>query len=246
MRRFVALFALLASLFAAPLQAQQRVVTTVVVEEWVVEGADRFVAARPAAQPRAIASYGPFRVLDASRAALVDVTDAASPAHFAAMLRAHPAVRTLEMVDCPGTADDSANMKLGRMLRAAGLATHVPRGGSVRSGAVELFLAGAERRIDEGAEFAVHAWLDDEGRQPADFAADAAENRTYLDYYREMGMAPERASAFYAMTNSVPHEEARWLDAREMRQWLGEGLGNTPNGELAQARPVLAYASLSL
>jgi hypothetical protein len=49
---------------------------------------------------------------------------------------------------------------------------------------------GRERRIDNGAEFAVHSWRDRQGREARDFAADAAPNRNYLDYYREMGMDP--------------------------------------------------------
>jgi len=43
---------------------------------------------------RAIASFGPFAVLDATRAALVAETDSASPAEFQALLRAFPGVRT--------------------------------------------------------------------------------------------------------------------------------------------------------
>ena len=55
------------------------------------------------------------------------------------------------------TEDDGANLRLGRMIRARGIATYVPAGGSVRSGGVELFLAGARRFADPDAEFAVHA-----------------------------------------------------------------------------------------
>ena len=67
----------------------------------------------------------------------------------------------LEMIEAPGTEDDRANLRLGRLIRARGIATHVPAGGSVRSGGVELFLAGTRRIADPGAEFAVHAWADE-------------------------------------------------------------------------------------
>jgi hypothetical protein len=111
-------------------------------------------------------------------------------------------------------------MALGRMIRAAGIAAHVPEGGSVRSGAVELVLAGTSLTIDDGAEFAVHAWLDEDGYEATDYAADSPMNRRYLAYYREMGMDEGEAASFYAMTNSVPFESARWLDGREMRSWV--------------------------
>lgn len=228
-RSITALFLALAACVAA--QSHARPVEAIVVEEWVeVEGAGRLVPSALRAPshtaavplPSTLAEYGPFRVLDERRAALVDATDAASPGWFAAMLREYPALATLEMIECPGTADDRANMRVGRMIRAAGLETHVPRGGSVRSGAVELFLAGKARRIDEGAEFAVHSWKDEYGREADDFAAESPENRAYLDYYVEMGMERANAGAFYDLTNSAANGEALWLTGQEMRRWLGE------------------------
>ena len=57
-----------------------------------------------------------------------------------------------------------------------------------------------------------------------------------LAYYREMGMSAEAAAAFYALTNSVPFEDARWLDGVEMRRWI--------NGE-ERPEPGLAYLDLS-
>ena len=72
--------------------------------------------------------------------------DGATPRQFAAMLAAFPGVRRLEMIDCPGSLDEEANLILARAIRRAGLETVVPSGGSVRSGAVELWLAGSTRR----------------------------------------------------------------------------------------------------
>lgn len=245
MVRLLPLLALAAAALSAPLQARETV-TVVVVEEWVASGSARFVPADLAVERRAIASYGPFRVLDGQRAALVDVTDSASPAQFAAMLRDYPALATLEMVECPGTEDDRANLDLGRMIRAAGIATHVPAGGSVRSGAVELFLAGADRRIDDGAEFAVHSWIDEDGREADDFAPGAAIHAPYIAYYREMGMDEAAARAFYAMTNSVGFADARWLRAEEMRRWLAPQTAGPDTAAPAPqpAAPRIAYLDL--
>jgi hypothetical protein len=182
--------------------------------------ADRLVGVAAETATRGLARFGPFVVVDAGHAALVDATDAASPARFAAMLRAYPAIRVLELVDCPGTYDDSANLRLGHMIRAHALATDVPAGGSVRSGAVELFLAGITRHAAPDADFGVHAWQDDAGRGPADFAASAPVNRAYLDYYRAMGMAPATAAAFYALTNSVPNSGVRWLHTADIARFV--------------------------
>ncbi|MCB2087357.1 MAG: alpha/beta hydrolase [Sphingomonadaceae bacterium] len=202
---------------------------------------ERFVAAQSGQLPQIVADYGPFRIVDGKRAALISYTDARTPAHFAAMLRDYPELEVLDLVEVPGTADDGANMQLGRMIRAAGLSTHVPAGGSVRSGGVELFLAGATRQIEDGAQFAVHSWMDRYGRQAKDFAANAPQNRAYVDYYREMGMSEEEARAFYDMTNSVPFSQAKWLDARDMRGWLP---GDAAPAAEKEAAPKLAYLDL--
>ncbi|MFM5953774.1 MAG: alpha/beta hydrolase [Novosphingobium sp.] len=223
MRRFALV---LLSLFALalPAAAHERAVVveeTVEITEYVNQGgSERVVDIAPAPIPAGIARFGPFRVLDASRAAMVDATDARSPAQFAAMLQAYPGIATIEMIEVPGTEDDRANLKLGRMIHARGIATHVPAGGSVRSGGVELFLAGKSRIADPGAEFAVHSWADEDGREPGDYPVDAPENRAYIDYYVEMGMPEAEARAFYAMTNSVPNADAKWLTAADMGQWV--------------------------
>jgi hypothetical protein len=229
-------FLCLALLPAMPATAGTAIYEKVVIER-VETGASRFVSpALARAERSAIAAYGPFRVLDERTAALVGGTDEASPAAFRAMLREHPGLATLAFIECPGTYDDRANLALGRMIRAAGLAAWVPDGGSVRSGAVELVLAGTSLRIHDGAEFAVHAWEDDAGYEASDYAADSAENRKYLAYYREMGLPdPE---AFYAMTNSVPFEDARWIDGAEMRRWIA-GVTSAPRLAYLDLGPAL-------
>ena len=226
MRRIAAFALALIALTGAPAAAQVVTVTETVEVSYEVgdSGSERLVAPElsspPAALPRGIASFGPFRVLDPGRAALVDVTDEASPAQFQAMLRAYPGIALIEMIECPGTFDDGANLRLGRMIHARGISTHVPAGGSVRSGAVELFLAGKTRVADPGSEFAVHSWADEDGREARDYPADAPENRAYIAYYEEMGLAGPQARAFYAMTNSVPNAQAKWFGAAEMGQWV--------------------------
>jgi hypothetical protein len=96
----------------------------------------------------------------------------------------------------------------------------VPDGGFVGSGAVELFLAGIRRTAEPSAEFAVHSWEDESGREAKDYPLDAPENRAYLDYYEAIGMTAPEAQAFYAMTNSVPFAEAKWLTRADMAAWV--------------------------
>lgn len=185
------------------------------VYEWVDE------EAQPAASTAAaISSFGPFQVVAPDRAELHGSIESDTPGEFRAMLRAFPAIAQIDMIDCPGTDDDEANLALARMIRQAGIATYVPDGGSVRSGGVELFLAGAKRSAGPGAEFAVHSWLDEDGLEADDYAESDPVNQEYVAYYREMGMSADKAKAFYALTNSVPHDDALYLKPRDIAAYI--------------------------
>jgi len=164
----------------------------------------------------ALARFGPFRVTDPRSADMIGVVDSRTPDQFAAMLKAYPGIATLRMIECPGSDDDEANLRLARMVRHAGIETLVPAGGSVRSGAVELFLAGVRRRADSRAEFAVHSWRDDLGREAGDLPESDPVHREYIDFYREMGMSDDSARRFYALTNSVSFDDAVYLAPLQM------------------------------
>lgn len=227
MKRFVCALLLMLSC-AVPAAAQQVAMRTWVDSHgttWTEVTTTQTVVEEPRSVRIATAliglpRFGPFTVVDSAHAALAGETDSKSPAQFKAMLQAYPGIRVLEMVDVAGTADDGANLELGRLIRAHGLTTDVPSGGSVRSGGVELFLAGSIRRAAADAEFGVHAWKDESGHQPGDFAADAPANQTYLDYYREMGLTPENATGLYALTNSVPNEQVLWLKTSDLKRFV--------------------------
>ncbi len=167
-------------------------------------------------QNKSSLSYGPFRVVDGTIAEMDGVVDRQTPIAFAALLRAHPGIKTLRLIECPGTEDDSANFKLAAMVRRAGISTHVPSNGSIRSGGVELFLAGVTRRADPGAELGVHSWQDSDGLEAKDVPANDPVHRRYIDYYISMGMTPERAAEFYAFTNATPSHDVYYMSEADM------------------------------
>ncbi|PQM28629.1 alpha/beta hydrolase [Sphingopyxis lindanitolerans] len=169
---------------------------------------------------QAKARFGPFAVVDAATVRMAGDVTSATPRQFAAMLAAFPGLKRVEMIDCPGSLDEEANLILARAIRRAGLETIVPSGGSVRSGAVELWLAGAVRRAAPDAEFGVHSWADEYGREANDYPADDPVHAEYLSYYREMGMDDAKARAFYALTNATPFDDVRYLTRDDMARFV--------------------------
>ena len=240
------MIALCAALVAfAPARAQQ-VVTVTTTTVWIHADADdhdpdialldydgladeaepaalrRYAPSPALAAPagRAQAHFGPFAVIDATTVRMEGDVTAATPRQFAAMMAAFPALKRIEMVDCPGSLDEDANLSLARAIRRAGMETIVPSGGSVRSGAVELWLAGVTRRAAPDAEFGVHSWADEYGREANDYPESDPVHAEYLNYYREMGMDDARARAFYALTNATPFDDVRYLTRDDMARFV--------------------------
>lgn len=248
--RTLIIAALAAVLAFAPAHAQQVVTVTTTTVTWTYvdagedNGADyidedaallddealaeaEFASARryaPAATlatlGHAKAKYGPFSVIDGTTVRMAGDVTSSTPRQFAAMLAAYPGLKRLEMVDCPGSLDEEANLILARAIRRQGMETVVPAGGSIRSGAVELWLAGTTRRAAPDAEFGVHSWADEYGREANDYPANDPVHAEYLGYYREMGMDSAKARAFYALTNSTPFDDVRYLTRDDMARFV--------------------------
>ena len=74
-----------------------------------------------AALGHARAKFGPFAVVDDATVRMAGDVTSATPRQFAAMLAAYPHLKRLEMIDCPGSLDEEANLILARAVRRAGL-----------------------------------------------------------------------------------------------------------------------------
>lgn len=188
---------------------------TIAVEEITTDEGET----APAPNPAALAQFGPFSVVSANMAELNGVIDDTTPDHVRRMLTLYPGITLIRMIDCPGTEDDEANLEVARMIHRAGISTFVPRGGSVRSGGVELFLAGVHRTAEPGAEFGVHSWQDDEGREARDMPANDPANMAYLRYYQDVGLTADQARAFYAFTNRAAFDNIHYMTASELAQF---------------------------
>ena len=173
------------------------------------------------AQPsKSLATYGSFRVVNKNRAEMIGTTDSYSMERFNRMIAQHPNIKQIDMLDVAGTVDDEVNLELARKINAMGIATHIPKNGSVRSGGVELFLAGKRRSAHPSANFAVHSWRDEDGLEPNDFPKNHPVHRSYIDYYRDIaGMSEKQAADFYWMTNSAPHDDLIDLTTEDIQRY---------------------------
>ena len=206
---FVAAF-VLATLLFSPVQPANSASSYVVTETVETLEYDIFEPAAPTESVQSsFGQYGPFRVITPDVAVMTGTVDSYTPAIF----------RQMQMRDCDGSVDEEANLALARMIRHAGISTHVPARGSVRSGAVELFLAGVRRTAHPDAEFIVHSWMDEDGREASDYPDSDPVHAEYLDYYQEMGVSAPTAKAFYALTNSVPFSGQLRLSRNDMARF---------------------------
>ncbi len=197
------------------------IIVETTIEEWAEEDEEPG-ALDDAVAPSSLslAQYGPFRIVAKDRVELIGSIESDTPSQFKAMLAAFPAIKQIDIIDCPGTGDDAANFAIARIIHRKGITTNIPDGGSARSGGVELFLAGVKRRAAPNAEFAVHSWRDENGREAKDYAANAPENLEYINFYKEIGMDDAKAKAFYAMTNATPHQQARYLKSTDIAAYI--------------------------
>ena len=75
-----------------------------------------------------------------------------APERIRSLLDSHPNLELIELLDCPGSLDDWAALEASRLIREAGINTLVPEKGEIASGAVDFFIAGVERQVEDLAQ----------------------------------------------------------------------------------------------
>lgn len=139
------------------------------------------------------------------------VLDSSLPQQLTQLIKSHPNVTDLVLVDIPGSLDQAATIEGARMIRRLGLNTHIARTGYVLSGGVDLFLGGVKRTIGPGAGVGVHSWYDAKEWGSEVNLADPV-HASYVNFYLAMGV-PER---FYWFTlNAAPSERVYFLSPEE-------------------------------
>jgi beta-lactamase class D len=130
-------------------------------------------------------------------------------------VEANPQVRTVVLTANSGSIDDETTFKLGRYIRSMGLNTHLVDQSVIASGAVDLFLSGVHRTIEEGAQLGVHSWSDGR-KQAADYPRDHPDHRLNADYIRDMLGSED----FYWFTiYAAPADSIYWMTDSEIERF---------------------------
>ncbi len=148
-------------------------------------------------------------------------------------------VNTLVFTAMEGSIDDDTTFKMGRWIRKQGLNTHLTAQSVIASGAVDLYLSGAVRTMERGAQLGVHSWSDG-SKEAADFPRDSREHQLNKTYIVDMGVPEE----FYWFTIYKASADAiHWMSEAEITK---HKLTTTPisNNNTAPAIPFVNYEQM--
>lgn len=127
-------------------------------------------------------------------------------------INANPQVNTLVFTAMPGSIDDEVTFEMGRWLRSKNLDTHLTAKSVISSGAVDLFLSGTNRTMENGAQIGVHSWADG-SKEAADYPRDSEEHALNLNYIVDMGVDGD----FYWFTiYEAPADAISWMDTADV------------------------------
>ena len=70
---------------------------------------------------------------------------------LAAVIEANPEIKRVVFVDATGETGGPGGIRMGRVIRNAGLRTHLRNDSRVSGGAVDAFLGGTQRTLEDGA-----------------------------------------------------------------------------------------------
>ena len=118
------------------------------------------------------------------------VIESGTPATVLELIFEHPEVKTIEMMNVPGSGDDVANLRASLYVRKFGLNTKVNSKSLIASGGSDFFLAGNKRTVEKGSIIGVHSW-GGPGPAAADVPRDAEVHKKYLDYYEKVNIPTE-------------------------------------------------------
>ncbi|MBA2853904.1 hypothetical protein [Methanococcus maripaludis] len=132
------------------------------------------------------------------------------------LVNSHPNVKTIVMLNVPGSINSYANLKAARIVRKNNISTIVPKNGYIASGGTVFFCAGVNRSIEEGAKVGVHSWKNDIIKDASKIPKESSVHKPYVDYFNEMGISDE---FYWFMISSSPSFGMHYMNDYEIKKY---------------------------
>ena len=160
--------------------------------------------------------------VDDGKAYLSGVLGTVTYAQVKGLIQDHPEVKTLILTKVSGSVNDAVNMHTGRLLREHGFTTKVLADSDIASGGVDLFCAGSQRIVEQGAKIGVHSWCC-VGEQDQYTAIDVPKKHPAHSYqlaYFRMALGPKLGADFYFYTlQAAPFDGIHYMSDAEIKKW---------------------------
>jgi len=158
-------------------------------------------------------------IVDQDRAEMYGVIGEQITKKVSTLLTDFPSVRTIVMMDVPGSEDDESNLRAAKMIYDNGLNTHVLSNSVIASGGVDFFLAGNRRTIEAGAQLGVHSWGTDDGVIATELPRDHPEHQMYIEFYQHI-MLQEPEEFYFFTLQAASAESMHFMTGEELVRWM--------------------------
>lgn len=131
----------------------------------------------------------------------------------------HPNVTTLVLTSISGSVNDLVNMHTGRLVHEAGLDTKVLSDSDIASGGVDLFCAGKNRIVEQGARIGIHSWCCVNDLTAIELPKNHPAHKYQINYFT-LVMGAEKGVAFYFHTlEAAPFDGVHWMSDEDIQKW---------------------------
>jgi hypothetical protein len=127
-------------------------------------------------------------------------------------------ITTLVEQNISGSIHDDINMQTGRLVRQSGLSTHLENGSHIASGGVDLFCAGVQRTIEEGAKLGVHSWSG-EDIEAGELPEESPLHNNQINYFNEMLGDPLGKEFYFFTIYAASADDMYYMNENEIEQY---------------------------
>ena len=165
--------------------------------------------------------FGIFKMVNSTTAEMNGVISGKTPSNFNRLIENYPNIKTINMLDCPGSKNDDANLIVSQTMHDKGISFHLFSTSVIASGAVDMYVGGISRTQDAGSKIGVHSW----GGEPGDPLATSypkghAVHDPYINYYVSVGFTQTEAEDFYFFTiDAAPADDIYWMTDAEIQKY---------------------------